>query len=122
MRVIVCGSRGWKDRDQIAHILSSLPGDTTIVHGAARGADRLAGDVAERDCGFKVEQYPADWGKNPRRAGHIRNDVMLDTDPDLVIAFWDGISRGTGSMIDKARKRGILVEVYTPEGAEQYRP
>jgi hypothetical protein len=37
---------------------------------------------------------------------------MLDTDPDVVIAFWDGTSRGTRHTIDSAIRRGIPVEAY----------
>jgi hypothetical protein len=34
--------------------------------------------------------------------------------PDLVIAFWDGKSRGTKHAIDGAGLRGIPVEVILP--------
>jgi hypothetical protein len=37
---------------------------------------------------------------------------MLDTKPDLVLAFQRDGSRGTQHTIDEARKRGIPVEVH----------
>jgi hypothetical protein len=36
---------------------------------------------------------------------------MLNGSPDLVIAFWDGESRGTRHTIDEAKRRGIPVEI-----------
>jgi hypothetical protein len=38
---------------------------------------------------------------------------MLDTGPDLVLAFQRNGSRGTQHTIDEARARGIPVEVFT---------
>lgn len=78
-----------------------------ILHGGARGADRLA-DIIARALGFEVEVYPADWTLG-KYAGILRNLEMLDSKPDLVIAFWDGSSRGTKHTMDAAFKRGIPV-------------
>ncbi len=36
---------------------------------------------------------------------------MLDQEPDLVLAWWDGRSPGTRHMIETAAQRGIPVEV-----------
>jgi hypothetical protein len=91
--------------------LKELPRGSTIMHGDARGIDRTAGELADA-LGFFVEVYPADWERHGRRAGVVRNLEMLAKRPDLVLAFWDGSSRGTKHTIDEARKRGIPVEVH----------
>jgi hypothetical protein len=112
-RVIVCGSREWSDRAAIREALQALvaPGErVVIVHGAARGADRLAGEEA-RALGFDVEEHPADWRRHGRRAGLIRNEHMLSLGCSRVIAFWDGHSRGTGHMIRIAREAEARVTV-----------
>ena len=48
-------------------------------------------------------------------AGPIRNEKMAkyaaEVDRKMLIAFWDGQSKGTGSMIDLAKKHGIEVHV-----------
>lgn len=113
MKVLVCGDRNWSDMDKIETRLKRLPEGTTLIHGAARGADTLGGYVAERFCGFKVEAYPADWNKYHRAAGPIRNRQMLDQKPDLVIAFHSDLatSKGTKDCVMEARKRKIPVEV-----------
>ena len=33
---------------------------------------------------------------------------------DLVLAFWDGASRGTKFVIDNCKRRGIPVRVFVP--------
>ncbi len=117
MKVLVCGSRSWgDDRDQRYKVydrIGDLPRDATIIHGGAAGADRLAANAAHRR-GNPVEEFLADWGLHGRRAGIVRNLEMLDQEPDLVLAFWDGESRGTKHTIDEATRRGIPVEVISP--------
>jgi len=115
VRVIVCGSRYWQDREAIANRLFDLPTHSVIVHGAAKGADRIAGQEAEK-LGLLVEEHPADWDYHGRRAGFIRNERMAMLGADLCLAFWDGRSSGTAMMVDLAEKHGIPLELYT-EGA-----
>ena len=45
-----------------------------------------------------------------RAAGPIRNKEMANN-ADALIAFWDGQSRGTRSMINLARKMGLQVAI-----------
>ena len=109
MRVLVCGGRDYDDEPTIREALGSVPPGAVIVHGDARGADRLSGRVA-RDIGLEVEAHPADWRAHGRAAGPIRNREMADTDIDIVLAFPGG--RGTADMVAVARSRGIpVVEV-----------
>jgi hypothetical protein len=68
---------------------------------------------------WNVRVFPADWERYKRRAGIIRNLEMLDQEPDLVIAFWDGKSRGTAHTIGEARRRGIPVEVVSADPREE---
>lgn len=107
MRVIVCGGRDYSDADAVEQVLLALnPHHVTIVHGAAPGADTLAGDLGHQ-LGFDIEPYPADWDKHGRAAGPIRNKQMLDSGADLVIAFPGG--RGTTNMVLQAEKAGVPV-------------
>lgn len=110
MRVLVCGSRDWRRVDLIRERLRRLPRGSTVLHGGARGADRLAGTVA-LSLGFEVVEFPADWRRLGRSAGYRRNLAMLDERPDLVVAFWLNGSRGTGHTVDAALRRRIPVEV-----------
>lgn len=119
MRVIVCGSRRWHDRKIIADRLHQLVLHhelkfpyPIIVHGAAKGADKLAEDEGGK-AGLVTEAHPADWDRYGKRAGLIRNEEMAALGADLCIAFWDGQSTGTVHMMDAARKHGIPVEIVS---------
>lgn len=110
MKVLVCGSRYFQDYELLKGILSDCR-ISRIIHGAAKGADNLAGQFG-REMGIPVDEYPADWNQYGRRAGPIRNSQMLrDGLPELVIAFRGPNSRGTQDMINKSRKAGIPVKV-----------
>lgn len=114
MKVLVCGSRTWTDYGAIYRALSELVeerGRFVVMHGAARGADRLAGAAALR-LGLEVIEYPADWKRHGRRAGYVRNEEMLGAGPDLVVAFHRDSSPGTAHMISVVRRAGIEVIVY----------
>jgi hypothetical protein len=116
-RVIVCGSRRWHDRTVIADTLNALVlehdwrfPDPVIVHGAARGADRLAEDEAGK-AGLLTEAHPADWDAHGKRAGVLRNEHMASLGADLCVAFWDGQSTGTAHMMRTAEAHGIPVRI-----------
>lgn len=111
MRVLVCGGRDFDGADawdRMVRVLSKLyPPPTLIIHGAARGADRLAGQWAFSN-GVDTEEYPADWKTYGRGAGPKRNQRMLDeAAPDLVVAFPGG--KGTADMVRRARAAGVAV-------------
>jgi hypothetical protein len=119
VRVIVCGSRRWHDRQAIQERLYDLtvthaPNYPLIVHGGARGADRLADEEAGK-AGLRTEAHPADWSLG-KRAGLIRNEQMARLGADLCIAFWDGRSTGTQHMVDTAERFGIPTEVILQAG------
>lgn len=116
MKVLVTGaaprrydpaSPTWTDKERVKEVLRHV-GATIVVHGAARGADRLAGEAA-RELGLEVRAYPADWATHHRAAGPIRNREMLTEHPDLVIAFHPDIAKSTGTvdMLMLADKAGI---------------
>ena len=113
MIVLVCGSRTWQGQVkslQMMNVLEELNPDEIIV-GGAEGADRLA-EVWAKAHSVPVTVITANWRKEGRSAGIKRNNRMLDRNPDRVLAFWDGQSKGTKHTIDQARRRGIKVEVY----------
>lgn len=89
--------------------------DAVIVHGGAKGADRIADDLAW-DYGFRTVVYAADWKTHGKAAGPIRNQQMLDAGADLVLAFPLPGSKGTLDMIHRAKRAGVDVRVFSPSG------
>jgi hypothetical protein len=119
MNLLVCGGREYKDREQLFAVLDSyrIFPRLTIIHGDARGADRLAGEWA-RERGVPVRAFPADWNQHGKNAGPIRNAQMIrEGQPDAVVAFPGG--RGTDDMVRQASRAGITVLRITPSPTTQ---
>lgn len=110
MRLLICGGRDYDDHEALFDTLDNyhaVKPITVLIHGAARGADRLAQAWAD-DRGVCCLQYPANWNRDGKSAGPIRNRLMLtDGKPDFVIAFPGG--RGTADMVKQAKAAGIAV-------------
>jgi DNA-binding MurR/RpiR family transcriptional regulator len=91
--------------------LRGLPDGSSVLTGGAAGVDAAAEMVA-LDMGYPVEVYRARWDTFGRAAGPLRNQLMIETKPDLVLAFpLRGSSRGTMDTVRRAHEAGIAVEV-----------
>lgn len=123
MEFLICGSRDWDDRFPVYNVIAGLrayaeaSGETiTIVHGAARGADSLAEEMCQL---LKIDTYAvaADWDKDGRAAGPLRNQRMLDEhNIQAVFAFrLRGVSRGTDDMVRRSKEEGIPTYVINKE-------
>lgn len=113
MRVIIAGSRTATDeRDLEEAIASCLFKDqiTEVVCGGARGADEL-GHIWATQNKIPIKMFLAEWGRLGKRAGFARNYEMAQY-ADGLIALWDGLSRGTESMIRLARSHDLKVHVH----------
>jgi hypothetical protein len=137
LRVLVCGARDWTDAELLAVTVDRLVAEhgqgragVVLIEGGARGADRLAGELA-RARGWQLEEHPADWQRHGRAAGIHRNARMLaEGRPERVLAFTDDLaaSRGTADMVRRARAAGLPVLVIgherppEPEQAEGVMP
>jgi len=114
-RVIIAGTRTFRDYELLRASCDSLLAEKRQTHaiivisGTARGADRL-GEAYAKERGFQLQQFPADWDRDGKAAGIIRNARMADN-ADALIAFWDGNSRGTRNMIETARNKGLAVRI-----------
>lgn len=116
LKVIVAGGREFSNynllQQKCDHYLSNKVKEgynIVIVSGTARGADSL-GERYAKERGYKISRHPADWNTYGRRAGYLRNAEMANV-ADALIAFWDGKSPGTKSMIKLAEDKGLMVRV-----------
>ncbi len=123
LRVIIAGSRDFDNLSKltadVSDILSKIPVDsiskTRIISGTARGADQM-GEQYARNAGYEISRFPADWDRLGKRAGYVRNDEMArfavaDGNTGVLIAFWDGKSKGTKHMIGLAGKYGLETHI-----------
>lgn len=113
-RVLVTGSRDWTDAATIRMALKAEwePG-AVLVHGAGRGADRIAQEVWVSFGGrFHDEPHPADWDRFGKRAGPIRNREMVDAGADVCLAFILNDSPGASRTAMWAAKAGIPTKEF----------
>lgn len=122
MRVLVCGGREFKDEEFLRENLNRLHEKykfTHLVHGAARGADTMADTWARQQENVTCEPdpiSPLEWKHYRSGAGPRRNQRMLDTKPDLVVAF--GGETGTADMVRRSRAAGVHVIEFNIYGEE----
>jgi predicted Rossmann fold nucleotide-binding protein DprA/Smf involved in DNA uptake len=110
MKIAIVGSRGYYNLDKVCDYVESLPADTVVVSGGAQGVD-LAAEMAAKRCGLKTEIYPAQWNKYGRAAGYLRNKDIVAA-ADKVVAFHDGVSKGTQHTINIAREMGKPLVIF----------
>jgi hypothetical protein len=99
MKVAVIGSRELTVNNIGAHLPSEC---TEIVSGGARGVDRCAEKYA-RDMGIKFTVFLPDYDTHGKVAPLIRNKQIVEYS-DFVLAFWNGVSRGTYFVIDYCKR------------------
>lgn len=118
-RLLVCGARDYGDRDAVFAALDRAHAKrpvSVLIHGAARGADTLAGEWAKAR-GIAPDPYPAAWrradGTVNKGAGPVRNQRMLDEGrPNACVAFPPGPKlewSGTADMVTRCLKAGLPV-------------
>jgi len=105
MKIAIVGSRKVK----IGNIGDYITVCDEIVSGGARGIDSCAAAYAREKGITLVEIFP-DYARYGRAAPIIRNKEIVDR-ADVVLAFWDGRSKGTAWVIRYAKKTGKPCEV-----------
>lgn len=111
-KVIVAGSRWFENYSMLEKVLDETLSDVEklqIVSGTAKGADRLGERYALKRK-IPIKRFPADWNTYGKSAGYRRNADMAKYG-DMLIAFWDGESKGTEHMINLAKREGIRILV-----------
>lgn len=106
--VAVIGGRDFDDVELLSRVLHrNIDKIKIIVSGGADGADSLAVEWAKK-YGIPFLVFPAKWrdpdtGVYDKGAGFKRNwDIVRSS--DVVIAFYDGESGGTGHSISIAKQ------------------
>ncbi len=105
MKIAIVGSRN-VTVDDIGRYISDVE---EIVSGGAAGVDCCAAKYAKEN-GVKITVFPPQYERYGRVAPIIRNKEIVDYS-DKIIAFWNGSSKGTLSVIKYAKKTGKPCEI-----------
>ena len=130
MRVIIAGGRDFNDFKLLESSLHKIfkqlsdeklisiyinESNIEIICGKARGADTL-GEQFAKEYKLSIKYFPADWNTYGKSAGYRRNLEMANYakgDDSILIAFWDGKSKGTKHMIDIAKSNNIRLFIVS---------
>lgn len=112
-RILITGSRDWEDETIIQRAIWNWIYENVedqqivqVVHGNARGADRMAGAYARSQWWLEEEVHAADWSTG-MRAGLDRNELMVHLGADVCLAFIKDGSGGATHCANYAETHGI---------------
>lgn len=92
-------------------IIKQLPRNCSeIVSGGATGIDLLAKQASQK-LSIKYTCFEPDYKTYGRSAPLIRNKTIADNS-NLVLAFWDGKSKGTQNIILYCIKQNIPFKIF----------
>ena len=109
MKVAIVGSRSISVTDMSMYVSDA----DEIVSGGAIGVDSCAAEYAKKN-GLKFTVFLPQYERYGRAAPIVRNKRIVEY-ADKIIAFWDGRSKGTLSVIKHAEKMGKLCEIILCE-------
>ena len=110
MKVAIIGSRSL----QVPDLENYLPlGVSEIVSGGAAGIDSSAREYANAN-GIKIVEFLPNY-KQFGRSAPLKRNLQIIEYSDTVLAFWDGVSRGTKFVIDNCKKLGVSLQVVSVE-------
>jgi len=129
MKVAVIGSRTFTNytfMERVLNALNELSKITQVISGGAGGADSLSEVWADLNDVEKMI-FIAEWDKldqpdaniKVNKFGHkydamagFRRNKNIVNNSDVVIAFWDGLSKGTLDSIQYAKEINKPCKVY----------
>jgi predicted Rossmann fold nucleotide-binding protein DprA/Smf involved in DNA uptake len=116
LRVAIVGSRRFADTARVNDYVSSLPPRASVITGSASGVDAAAINAA-RTKGLPVQVMSASFEEmSDPSTSAARNQRLVDA-CDVLVAFWDGASRGTRSTVDRALNSGKEVHVFVGQAS-----
>jgi len=108
MKIGIVGSRNL----QMQNIGDYLPkGVTEIVTGGAKGIDQCARQYATTS-GIKLTEFLPEYTRYGRYVAPLKRNLQIIEYSDVLIAFWDGKSKGTKHVIDNAELMGKEITVH----------
>ena len=111
MRIAIVGSRHFAAPIRVTEYVGSLPRGASIITGSASGVDAAATKAA-REKGIPVQVMPASFEEMADASkAAARNQRLVDA-CDVLVAFWDGSSKGTRGTVERALDSGKEVHVF----------
>jgi predicted Rossmann fold nucleotide-binding protein DprA/Smf involved in DNA uptake len=111
LKIAIVGSRHFPAPNRVSDYVNALPRGASILTGSASGVDAEATKAA-RAKGIPVQVIPASFDELADASKSVaRNQRLIDA-CDVLVAFWDGSSKGTRNTIERALDSGKEVHVF----------
>ena len=114
-RVAIVGSRRFADPKRVSDYVKALPPRASIITGSSSGVDAEATRAA-RERGIPVQVIPASFEELSDAGRSAQRNQRLVDACDVLVAFWDGTSKGTRSTVERALDSGKEVHVFVGGG------
>jgi len=112
--IAVIGSRGFNDYslfvENLEYYIQNIKENITFVSGGANGTDSLVKRYCTENNLPLIEFLP-DYEKYSGKVAPIKRNDQIVEKSDMLIAFWDGVSRGSDYTIKLAAKKGLLIRI-----------
>lgn len=115
-RLAVIGSRGYTDKERVFKILNANKHQIKLIvsGGCKNSADELAHEWC-KETGVPILIFYAAWhdpetGLLDKASGFRRNWHIIKQ-ADVILAFWNGTSKGTKHSIECAESLGKKVKI-----------
>jgi hypothetical protein len=121
-KILISGSRYGCDpkiiSDMIHYVLITYPNKNYIlIHGNAKGVDTMAKNYCQQ-MGWSCIRFEPDWKKHGKSAGPLRNQTMVNENPDIGLFIPSIDSKGTLDCYNrflKLNKPGIFYDPINKE-------
>ena len=106
MKTAVIGSRNIEPENLGKYLPT---GTSEIVSGGAKGVDTVAREYALAH-NIKLTEFLPEYSRY-KKAAPLKRNIQIAEYADMVLAFWDGKSRGTKFVIDYCKGNNIPIEI-----------
>lgn len=113
--IAVVGSRNFNDyeyfKNKLQYLISNITEDIQFVSGGAKsGADFLVKRFC-REENYKLIEHLPDYEKYPPKVAPLKRNHLVVDDADMLVAYYNGVSRGTKYTLNLGEKKGIPIRI-----------
>lgn len=109
-----CSTRLKAFKGFVEKYVSRLPNGTEVVSGGASGVDSWAFQEATRRKGIKVTVFRPDYNRYPGKVAPLKRNDEIVAYTDILVAFWNGRSKGTEYTLRKAEAAHVPHAIVLP--------
>jgi SLOG family YspA-like protein len=124
LKILVSGTREGVDfivvKTMINHVIQNYKYDNyVLLHGDAKGVDTQAATYC-KSLNWEIRAFPSDWHKYGKSAGILRNQDMVNEQPDYGVFIPSVNSIGTYDCLQRFKQLHKPGIVYDPTKGTYY--